>query len=110
PGGGSTRIFGIPPEEWAEVQRQLRESQEEIARVFRENFDADEFRRGLRIDTIAMGLDSLSRGMRVFFRDEMDPRIREITSFRVEGSGGNPVAMLSLGARAVAGAEFERMT
>ena len=111
-------LLGVSPEEWREVQRQLQQSQEEIARIFRENFNAEEMRRSFRMDTlafrmdtIAFRVDSVGRGMRVFFRDEMEPRLAGmLREFRREGPGENSVELFTLGARSVAGAEFERMT
>lgn len=109
----------MSPEEWKKWQEEFSEKQEELERLFRSRarirgFQADSLARfwqeRMNIDSLTFNVDSLQRRLRLRVREELGPQLRSLgDQFVVVVPEGTSRTVISLGNRAVAGAEFEEM-
>ena len=110
---------GVSPEEWERVQEQLRRTQRDVERAFRERaragaWQADSLARHwgerIRIDSLAFRADSLHKGLRLMLRDSLGPQLEILRGQLRELVPSTSPTVISLGSRSVAGAEFEEMS
>jgi predicted metalloprotease with PDZ domain len=116
------QVFGVPRGDWERWQEELRASQEEIEQMFGDGrmraFRVDSLGEAMsrvwgerfRIDSLAFHADSLHKGIELMLRDSLGPQLRAMgEQLRFMVPEGTSRAVIALGSRSVAGAEFEEM-